>query len=266
MARRILVIPVYNEAKTIIQVLQRAWAFVDMLVLVNDGSTDNSVELIEQWAQDKSDVVLISLGKNQGMSGALLTGLAYVVRLGRQGQVSPDDVLITIDADGQHRPEEIPAAAAALAEQQLDVLLGRRDLQGYPWLKRVGNWGLSLWATWLSGFRYYDVECGYRLMRVEVVADLIQFFTGHRYSCAQEIGIITARRGWKVDNRFGTGIDYYRKGTRKRDGIVNLVMGTLAFVRVKLGLRYSLEERLNQVLSKVVYPPDVVAAVRGGVS
>ncbi len=252
MPKSVLVIPQFNEERTILDVLERAYPYADLIVVVDDGSTDNSGSLVREWSADHPNVVLLALRENQGMSGALLTGFAYVLGLLRQGLLAKDDIVVNIDADGQHLPEEIPQAMAAMAGKRVDVLLGRRDLTGYPWFKLIGNWGLSVWASLLSGYRYYDVECGFRLMRVEVVADLLQYFLGRRYGCAQEIGIITARRGWKVDNRFPTRILYYRPGARVRDGVTNLRMGFMAFVRVLFGIRFRLDERLNTVLGRVV--------------
>lgn len=254
MPKRILVIPEFNEAKTILGVLDRAYPHVDLLIVVNDGSTDASGQLVQEWALDRTGVVLLTLKQNQGKSGALLAGFTYVVHLLNQGFLAPDDVVIGIDADGQHLPEEIPLALAAMRATGSDVLLARRDLRGYPRYKHVGNWGLSLWASLLSGYRYSDVECGFRLMRVAVVADFLPFFTGRRYSCDQEIGIITARRGWKINNCFTIDSNYYRHGTRIRDGLTNMWMGGIAFLRVVLGRPHSLPERMQTVLGLVAEP------------
>lgn len=250
MAKRILLMPAYNEERTILDVLERAHPYVDMMIIVNDGSTDRTAMLVSSWAQAHQAIQLLTLPQNQGMSGALLTGFAYIWQLVKAGALSTDDVLINIDADGQHLPEEIPLALDAMDKAGVDVLLGQRSLEHYPWFKHVGNWGLSLWASLLSGFRYRDVECGFRLMRLAVLDDLVAYFTGRRYGCAQEIGIITARRGWKIHNSFPTEISYYRHGARVRDGVVNLVMGLLAFLRVTLRIRHASRERVIQVLQQ----------------
>lgn len=249
MAKRIVVIPQYNEERTIIGVLERTQPYADLIVVVNDGSTDQSGSLVRQWANDHPGIALLTLDRNQGMSGALLIGFSYVMRLAAVGYVQADDVVINIDADGQHLPEEIPVALAAMEASGADVLLGRRNLAGYPWFKWVGNWGLSLWASLLTGYRYYDVECGFRLMRVEVLEDVLPFFAGKRYGCAQELGIITARRGWKINNRFPTRIAYYRAGARVRDGLTNLWMGLRAFIRVTINRPSRISEQTSTVFS-----------------
>lgn len=254
MTQRILVIPQFNEERTIIGVLNRAYPFVDRIVVVDDGSTDASGALIQSWAQDHPRLVLLTLRDNLGMSGALLVGFAYVASLLKRGDLSTDDVVINIDADGQHLPEDIPPALDAMRAKGVDVLLGRRDLTCYPWFKKIGNWGLSAWASLLTRRRYHDVECGFRLMRAEVVPDLLRYFLGRRYGCAQEIGVITALRGWRVDNTFATTITHYRPRARIWDGLTNMTMGLLAFLRVTLGWRFPLDERIRMLLDRAVPP------------
>lgn len=251
MRQKLLIVPEYNEARTIIGVLSAARPFVHRIIVVNDGRQDESDRLVAEWAREMPYVTLLNLRKNRGMAGALLCGFAYAYSLLSLGVIGPDDLIINIDAEGQHRPEEIPAACEALQAGGLDVLLGKRSLKGYPWFKYVGNWGLSLWASMLSGYRYHDVECGFRVMRAGVLHELLSFLAGRRYSCAQEIGIITAGCGLKVENRFPAGILYYRPGARVRDGVTNLVMGLGAALRVWCHRRFDPEIRVRQVLGGV---------------
>lgn len=240
MDKRILVMPQFNEGQTVVRVLDEARNYVDAIVVVDDGSTDESHRLIKEWMQGKDNVSMIRLEKNRGMSGALLAGFCRVHGLLESGAIDPDDLVINIDSDGQHRPDEIPAAVEFLKRHGYDIVLARRDLSGYPRFKRVGNWGLSLWASLLGGVRYHDVECGFRVMRAAVLPHLLKYFTGLRYGCAQEIGIITALLGFQISNDLPARINYYRAGARMRDGLVNLAMGLFAFLRVKLGITNNL--------------------------
>lgn len=251
MSQRILVLPEYNEANTVVGVLREAEPHVDRIIVINDGSVDNSGALLAEWAQPRPHVTILTLPQNQGKAGAMLCGFAYIYALLRQGVVSPQDLVITMDSDGQHRPHEIPLACNWLESGGHGVVLGRRTLQGYPWFKHLGNWGLSLWASMLTGYRYRDVECGFRVMRAEVLRDLLAYFLGRRYSCEQEIAIITAVRGHKVDNSFPAGIEYYRKGTRVHDGITNLVMGLRMALRVRLERPFDPDRRALKVLALV---------------
>ena len=245
--------PQFNESKTILPVLTETAPFVDAIVVVNDGSTDVSIALIGAWMREnrsKQMVYLLSLPKNQGMSGALLAGFCHVYRLLAAGELDDEALVINIDADGQHNPAEIPAMCDYLEKTGSDVVLGFRDFSGYPQYKRVGNRGLSWWASLLTGFEYRDVECGFRVMRARVARGLLRFFTGRRYGCAQEIGVITALCDYTIRNDFPTSIRYYRQGARLRDGIVNMTMGLVSFLRVKLGLAGDMNALLERVLGK----------------
>ncbi|NPV52528.1 MAG: glycosyltransferase family 2 protein [Firmicutes bacterium] len=259
--KKVLVMPQFNEARTVVEVLNRAYRYVDIIVVVDDGSTDTSYGLIEAWMRDKEKVCLIRLGKNRGMSGALLAGFCYVYGLLEKGMVDPEDIVINIDADGQHRAEEIPSAIEFMKRHGYDIVLTRRDLSGYPRLKQIGNWGLSLWASFLGGVKYHDVECGFRFMGAAVIPHLLKYFTGRRYGCAQEIGIITALLDFKINNELPTRINYYREGARVRDGLTNLGMGLLAFLRVKLGIRNDLSKLLRRVFRDAfVWDPGIEGA------
>jgi hypothetical protein len=83
---------------------------------------------------------------------------------------------------------------------------------------------------------------------------VIEFATGCRYSLAQEIAIITARRGFRIGNSFRTTVPSYRAGTRARDGLTNVLFGAVAFVRVALGLRRSGDPRLDLTFSRLREP------------
>lgn len=256
----VLVMPEFNEACTIVDVLQRAAPFVDRIIVVDDGSGDDSHARTLQWmGVARLRVDLLRHARNVGMSGALLSGFARVHDLLQRGVLLPDDVVINIDADGQHDPAEIPALVDFLLEGRFDVVLGRRDLGGYPRYKRVGNWALSLGGSLLAGYRYQDIECGFRAMRAGSVTRLMEFFSGHRYGCAQEIGVILPRCGLRVDNTFPVRVRYYREGARFRDGIVNATMGLAAFLRVTLGLRSRPDHRATALLAALTMSSEPAA-------
>jgi len=235
MPKKVAVIPIYNEAPTVVAVLNEVARRVDRVIAVDDGSTDDTPELLRDWKKGRRNVSVIRLPRNVGMAGALKRGFQEAERMLRRRILRPDDVLINIDADGQHRSEYIPAIVAYMERRRLDIALTRRDFSKYPLYKRWGNRLLSRVARVLSGHPYQDVESGLRFMRARVVPRLLDYFTGWRYSCAQEIALITALAGFRVDNTYTVKIAYYRPGTTIWDGVIVLLMSLYTFARIKLG-------------------------------
>ncbi len=228
------IIPIYNEGATVLGVLTEVAQRVDRLVAIDDGSTDETPRLLREWARGRRGVRIVRLPNNVGMAAALRKGFRLARGMLLAGSLRPNDILINIDADGQHRPEYIPELVRFMEDGDWDVVLTRRDFSKYPIYKRLGNRVLSLLAHALSGFPYRDVESGFRLIRARVVPVILDYFTGWRYSCAQEIALITAMRGFRVNNRFMVKIAYYRPGTTVWDGVIVLIMSFLTWFRLRL--------------------------------
>jgi glycosyltransferase involved in cell wall biosynthesis len=229
--KRIALIPVYNEEATLLSVLEPVARLVDLLVVVDDGSSDRSLALAGSWARNHSHARILRLPANRGMSIALREGFIFLASQLRSGNLDPEDMVLTLDADGQHDSTEIQALCAYVEANGLDVALTRRDFSLYPFHKRLGNGIMTLWGRLWSGFHYLDVESGFRAMRLKVIPPLLDYYTGFRYSCAQEIAILTARLGFRVDNGFETVIRLYRSQTALRDVFINSALGFWAFSR-----------------------------------
>jgi len=219
----------------VLSVLARVAGKVDRVICVDDGSTDETPKLLRRWAAGRRGVTILTLPSNVGMAGALKKGFQHAEDLLRKGRLKPGDILVNIDADGQHRPEYITPIARAMEKRNWDIALTRRDFSRYPVYKRAGNRVLSLVARVLSGYPYRDVESGFRFMRARVVPRLLDYFTGWRYSCAQEIALITAMSGFHVNNSYVVRIAYYRPGTTLWDGFIVLFMSIYTWSRFKLG-------------------------------
>ncbi len=235
MPRRIAVIPIYNEGPTVLGVLTEVAHRVDRLIAVDDGSTDDTPVLLRRWARGRRHITIIRLTRNVGMAGAIKRGYLAAEKLLKTGQVASEDIIINIDADGQHRPENIPHLVNYMIDGSWDVVLTRRDFSRYPMYKKFGNWFLSRVARILSGFPYRDVESGFRLVRAKAVPVIMDYFTGWRYSCAQEIALITAMKRFRVNNSYVVKIAYYRPGTNIWDGPIVLWMSLLTWLRLKFG-------------------------------
>lgn len=253
--RRIVIIPIHNELRTLDRVLAHIDPLVDLMLLVDDGSTDGSADCLRDWQRRRPGTWILRHPRNRGMAQALKTGFIYAEQLLGTGMIQPDDILINVDADGQHPVEEIPAAAQRMLEEDLDVLLVVRDFSLYPRYKVLGNRFLSLLARLVSGFRYRDVESGFRFLRARCLPLLLPYFTGWKYSCAQEIAIITALQRLRIRNDYPVRINYYRPGTTLTDGFAVMLMSLVSFLRVRLGLRSRHDRRAARLASVQVQEP-----------
>ncbi len=246
MPKVIAVVPVFNEHKTLKSILERIAPQVDVLICVNDGSEDDSLKILKTFASKKNNFFVVDLPFNTGMAGAIKQGFLFTLYLEKVGFVQADDVVVTIDADGQHKPEYITAIVKYLLRKKADVVLTRRDFSVYPLYKIWGNRFLTWTNSILSGFKYYDVESGLRFLKVKTIAPILKFYTGMKYSCAQEIALISAREGFKIDNDFVVEISYYRPGTTVWDGFIVLFLSFFTFLRwrFRLGSIVSLDSQV----------------------
>ena len=247
--RKIVLIPVFNEEETLLSVLEPLATQADQIVIVDDGSADRSLVLAQEYARRNHHVDVLHLPQNHGMSTALREGFEHLASQLQRGKLAPEDILLTLDADGQHDSGEIRGLCDHMEREALDVALTRRDFGLYPFHKRVGNLLMTVWGSLCSGHRYYDVESGFRALRLKVLPELLAYYTGYRYSCAQEIAVITARLGFRVDNRFVTVIKLYRSQTGVRDVIINAFWGLLASARSTLSLKVGRRPALARLVT-----------------
>ena len=235
MRQKILIVPVYNEEKMVIKTLNEVFFSVNAIIIINDGSTDSSAKKITEWIKDKSNIYLISSKINQGKSQALRKGFIKIGELLREGKINSEDIIITIDADGQHLGGDMDVICNYFVKGDYDLVITRRDFAKYPLFKIIGNKILSLTASLLSGIKYNDIECGFRLMKAKIIPEMMKYYTGFKYSCEQEMGIIAARLNYRIDNNYLIKPRFYRsRGTKIPDGIVNVFWGIMAFIKVKL--------------------------------
>ncbi len=179
----VAVIPAYNEERRIGDVVRRTRKFVDQVIVVDDGSSDGTA----RKARDAGALV-VAHPANMGKWAALKTGVKVALSEGA-------DIVVTLDADGQHLPEEIPRLISALGEA--DVAAGFRSREEMPTVRRLSNFITTGILRVLFGVRIRDSQCGFRAYRREA-AELLLGVEGSGYEGETESLVLLARAGMRL--------------------------------------------------------------------
>jgi glycosyltransferase involved in cell wall biosynthesis len=259
--RLIAVVPAYNEEPTVIEVLDRLSGLVHELVIVDDGSTDRTRELVQAWLPAHPHAELLTIDVNRGMSAAYYLAFSRLAARVRAGELPGDTLVCTVDADGQHDPHSLDELVRVAVEEQADAVLAQRDLSDYPRYKRLGNAVLSRWATWWAKAPLLDVESGYRVFRAAALADALRFYRGYRYSETVEVAVVLCRLGYTVRNDVLLPVPVFRSRTKMSDAVIDAVMIVVAARRVARG-RSRVGGRVRRTLPAAV--PTLSVAERSG--
>ena len=225
--RRIAVVPVYNEEDTVVQVLDDLERLVDQIVVVEDGSTDGSRQLIISWARHRRSAHTIFFARNRGLSAAYYAAFKEIAGLVTAGELSRDDLIITVDADGQHDPADLDRLMHRVTDDEFDAAVARRDLSSYSLLKRAGNNLLTWWASLWAGMRFYDVESGYRVFKAGPLIEALHYYHGYRYSETVEVAVVLPRLGYRLSNDVLVPVPVQRSRTSIRDGVIDALARVL---------------------------------------
>lgn len=165
------VIPAYRVENDIAEVLRGLPRFIKFIIVVDDASPGSTADLVASAAKKDRRITLIRHSQNLGVGGAMVTGFRKALELGAQ-------IVIKLDGDGQMDPVYIPELIAPLLEGKADYTKGNRfrdfqSLQKMPFLRRLGNLGLSFLAKASTGYwNIFDPTNGYFAIRAEVLAQL----------------------------------------------------------------------------------------------
>jgi glycosyltransferase involved in cell wall biosynthesis len=171
-----LVVPLYNEAESLRELYDRVSTMLAGLdrqaeiIFVDDGSTDGSFNILAELAQRDPRVRVVQFRRNYGKSAALAVGF----------RKASGEVVVTLDADLQDDPLEVPRLLARL-DEGYDLVSGWKRDRHDPLIKRVTS-KLFNWVTgWLTGVRLHDINCGLKAYRREVTETLIIYGQLHRF-------------------------------------------------------------------------------------
>ena len=173
-----VIIPLYNEEESIVELFE--WIKKVMLrenysyevIFISDGSTDNSWKIIEGLSLQNENVRGIKFRRNYGKSPALYCGF----------NEAKGDVVVTMDADLQDSPEEIPDLYKMIMEQDYDLIPGWKQKRYDPLLsKNIPSKLFNATARKVSGIRLHDFNCGLKAYKLEVVKNIEVYGEMHRY-------------------------------------------------------------------------------------
>jgi glycosyltransferase involved in cell wall biosynthesis len=182
----VAVIPAYNEAATIRDVVSRTLAQLADVIVVDDGSTDATRAELAGLP-----VTLISNPTNLGKGASLWRGFALAL-------AEDADAVITLDGDAQHRPEDIPRLVAAARAQPGRIVIGARlwDRSHVPPLRYFSNRFANFWVGWGAGFPVADSQSGFRLYPAALLRSVkVAHGPGARFAFESEILIEAGRAG-----------------------------------------------------------------------
>ena len=265
----VVLVPTYNNAQTLGRLLEELKNYTDQIIVVNDGSTDETVRIIE-----KSSIAhVVSYEKNVGKGWALRCGFKKAIELGYQ-------YVITIDSDGQHFPEDLLKFLDAL-EQHLQnnnpteihghgapVIIGKRNMEqaGIPGKSSFGNKFSNFWYWVETGIRMEDTQSGYRLYPVDRLKSM-RFFT-KKFEFEIEVIVRAAWCGIPIRS-VPIKIHYEEEGKRishfrpfldfSRISILNTLLVTLALLYIKprdLLRKLFKKETRQEVLRQILHPDD----------
>lgn len=173
-----VIVPLFNESESlpvlhdwIVRVMEEH-GFSYEILFINDGSTDNSWEVIRQLREKNTHVSGICFRRNYGKSAALYCGF----------EAAQGDVVITMDADLQDSPDEIPALYQMITEEQYDLVSGwKKKRYDNKFTKNLPSKLFNATARWVTGIKLHDMNCGLKAYRKEVVKNIEVFSEMHRY-------------------------------------------------------------------------------------
>ena len=184
-----VIIPTYNNEKTLQRIIDGVLEYTEDLIVVNDGSTDSTGHIL----QDYPHLEQIHVPVNRGKGNALRRAFKRAEELGFEYAIS-------IDSDGQHYPDDIPVFVEALEQEKDTLFIGDRNMtqDGIPKGSSFGNKFSSFWFWVETGIRLKDTQSGYRLYPLKAI-NQIRYYT-KRFEFEVEVIVKAAWSGLKVKN------------------------------------------------------------------
>ena len=168
-----VVIPTYNNDKTLSDVIDRVSKYTPNIIVVNDGATDNTSHILEDYS---SKVQIVTHTRNRGKGRALQSGFDKALNLGYENA-------ITIDSDGQHFPEDLPRLITRLLDEPNSLIIGARNMtqDDVPAGSSFGNKFSNFWFRVETGISLPDTQSGYRVYPIKELSKFHFYCTKFEY-------------------------------------------------------------------------------------
>ncbi len=223
-----VVVPVFNEEESLPELTQwisrvmKEHGFSYEVILVNDGSTDRSWEVIHRLSQENPNLKGLNFTRNFGKSAALDAGFRRAV----------GEVVITMDADLQDSPDEIPGLYRMVAIDGLDVVSGWKKERHDPISKTIPSKFFNGVTRWISGIQLHDFNCGLKAYKNRVVKNIHVYGEMHRY--------IPLLSKWNGFGKIGEKVVKHqpRKYGYSKFGLERFLNGFLDLITVSFVHRY----------------------------
>ena len=185
-----IIVPLYNEQESIEILYQELLSNLEKhifeIIFINDGSFDNSSNIIRNIIEKDKNIHLIELYKNYGKSAALSEGFKYC----------KGDYIVTLDADLQDDPSEIPELLNILASNEFDIISGWKKNRKDPFSKRFPSKIFNFFTRLFSGIKIHDFNCGLKVYKKKVVKSIDIYGGMHRY-----IPVIAKQKGFTTSEK-----------------------------------------------------------------
>ncbi len=223
-----VVVPLYNEEESLPELVEWLGSVMDRnefsyeVLLVDDGSNDQSWTVIEQLSLKNPHIRGIKFRRNHGKSAALFCGF----------EAAQGNVVITMDADLQDSPDEIPGLYKMIAEDKFDMVSGWKKKRHDPIMKTIPSKLFNSTARLASGIKLHDFNCGLKAYRGEVVKSIEVYGEMHRY-----IPILAKHAGFK---KIGEKVVQHqaRKYGQTKFGLERFINGYLDLLSVTFISRF----------------------------
>jgi glycosyltransferase involved in cell wall biosynthesis len=213
-----IIIPVYNEAKTIHQVLKKVYAqrltgWKKEIIVVNDGSTDETRNLLRTW---EKSVTVINKQRNEGKGSAVSLGI----------QKTTGNFILIQDADSEYDPADYPALLKPFSNPDVFVVYGSRFLGPHlstMFIYAQGNKFVTMITNLFYNTNITDMETGYKVFRKKVISGIT--IRSKRFDVEPELTVKILKRGYQI---YEVPISYYGRTFREgkkltwRDGVIAL--------------------------------------------